>query len=45
MELLSLQGQLFGANRAYVAARAGELIELVGLTGGAVGAAGHPQEI
>jgi ABC-2 type transport system ATP-binding protein len=33
MELLTLQGQLFGADRAHAAARAGELIELVGLTG------------
>jgi ABC-2 type transport system ATP-binding protein len=32
MELLTLQGQLFGADRAHAAARAGELIELVGLT-------------
>jgi ABC-2 type transport system ATP-binding protein len=33
MELLTLQGQLFGADRAHAAARAGELLELVGLTG------------
>ena len=32
MELLILQGQLFGANRAHAAARADELIDLVGLT-------------
>jgi ABC-2 type transport system ATP-binding protein len=32
MELLTLQGQLFGADRAHAVARAGELIELVGLT-------------
>jgi len=30
---LTLQGQLFGADRAHAAARAGELIELVGLSG------------
>ena len=32
MELLTLQGQLFGADRARAAARADELIKLVGLT-------------
>lgn len=32
MELLTLQGQLFGANRAEAEARAKELVELVGLT-------------
>jgi ABC-2 type transport system ATP-binding protein len=33
MELLTLQGQLFGAHRARAAERASELIELVGLSG------------
>jgi ABC-2 type transport system ATP-binding protein len=32
LELLTLQGQLFGASRARAAARARELLELVGLT-------------
>jgi len=32
MELLTLQGQLFGENRTRAAARASELLELVGLT-------------
>jgi ABC-2 type transport system ATP-binding protein len=35
MELLILQGQLFGADRAHAAGRAVELIELVGLSGAA----------
>jgi ABC-2 type transport system ATP-binding protein len=33
MELLTLQGQLFGADRARAATRASELIDLVGLSG------------